>query len=264
MQQVVLNLVINAQDAMPDGGSVHIETRVVDPEEVPGEPSLNAESDPWLLLTFTDTGSGIDSETKNKIFDPFFTTKAPGHGTGLGLSTVYGIIKQANGHIRVQSERGKGTTFLIYLPASDSLPGAGASESHEDLGVHLNGSETILVVEDDDDVRKSALRILESQGYRALGAGDPDEAIRMWEAEREAVDLIVTDVVLSHTMRGPDLVAALRETCSKLRAVYVSAFAKEESLTDDELSENDWFLEKPFGSRDILTTVRRALDRPSS
>ncbi len=254
MEQVVLNLVLNARDAMPEGGRLLLETQHVEldveyaefhPDVWPGE---------YVLLSVTDTGVGMPPEVRSRVFEPFFTTKEK--GTGLGLSTAYGIVRQSGGTIWVYSEPGRGTTFKVYLPRfrgeADALP------THAEALGDLRGSETVLVVEDDPAVRSLLVRMLSSAGYRVLEAADGLEAVFQLEAAEGRVDLLLTDLVLPH-LSGRELVAELRGRFPGLDVLYVSGYAENGVFRQGLIEETFHFLAKPFTRKELLAAVRRAL-----
>mgnify|MGYP002622787790 CR=1 FL=1 len=253
VEQVLLNLAVNARDAMADGGRLVIETANADleadhvrlhPDVVPGR---------YVVLSVSDTGCGMDAETRARIFEPFFTTKEPGKGTGLGLATVYGIVKQSGGHIWVYSEVGYGTTFRIRFPARDVPAAAGERAAG---GAAPGGTETVLPVEDNFPLRKLARGFLEEAGYRVLEAPDAEAALAHVEATKEPVHLLLTDVVLPGR-NGPDLARALARSRPSLRAVFISGYAGE---VVSMLAPGAPFVPKPFTRRALLVQVRAALD----
>lgn len=253
MEQVIMNLAVNARDAMPSGGKLTLELAHVDvaPEEAARH--AGATTGPHVVLSVTDTGVGMDAATQARIFEPFFTTKEVGKGTGLGLSTVFGIVRQSAGAISVSSAPGNGTTFRIYLPAAvDAVehPQARAAEP-----IDLRGRETVLLVEDEDAVRQVARSVLERNGYRVLEAQNGGEALLIAEAEPR-IDLLVTDVVMPR-VSGPQVAARLRALKPELKVLYVSGYTDNAlALRDEEL------LQKPLTPSALLTKVRDVLDAP--
>ncbi|HCU35882.1 MAG TPA: hybrid sensor histidine kinase/response regulator, partial [Armatimonadetes bacterium] len=221
IEQVVMNLAVNARDAMPNGGTLTIQTSVaeLDDEYVASHP--DAQPGRYVTLTVTDTGAGMDAETREHIFEPFFTTKATPLGTGLGLATVYGIVKQHGGTIYVYSEPGCGATFRVYLPVSDQEPSPVAVPAATPARVH--GSERILLVEDDEQVRELARSVLARQGYQVITAVGGAEAISLMDGREDAVDLLLTDVVMPE-MSGKDLFDHLAVTHPDLRVLYMSGY----------------------------------------
>jgi len=247
LEQVLLNLAVNARDAMPEGGLLTIVTSNVPDERAPASRAV------WLVVS--DTGIGMTDEIRERIFEPFFTTKELGKGTGLGLSTVYGIVNQSGGTIAVESVSGRGTTFTITLPAAETM-GDGATRSSED-GELPSGSETVLIVEDADDVRILARRTLEERGYTVFVARNADEALEIASARH--VDVLLADIVMPQTS-GPQLVARYQSLHKAPLVVYMSGYA-DDALTQYELDPNVVFLRKPFTPASLARTVRDALDR---
>jgi signal transduction histidine kinase len=256
LELVVMNLVINARDAMPAGGKVRIVTAnaVLDsshtrqhPEVIPGG---------YVLLAVTDTGSGMSEAVKARIFEPFFTTKEQGRGTGLGLSSVFGFVRQSGGHIWVDSELDRGTTFKIYLPRA--LVTATSAPSERVKAPTLRGSETILLVEDEEQVRALARLVLTRHGYRVLAAQEPREAILIAGQYREAIDLLLTDVVMPG-MDGRRLSERLIATRPTLRVLFMSGYAEGAIGLDGAISAKTAFLPKPFTPESLLRAVRGAL-----
>jgi two-component system cell cycle sensor histidine kinase/response regulator CckA len=258
LQQILLNLLLNARDAMPRGGNLTVQTCEV--EAFPEHAVAAPDSDPirYVCLSVRDDGCGMDAETHARIFEPFFTTKNAGKGTGLGLSTVYGIVKQGNGEIRVRSSLGHGTTVEILLPQVDDPvdPAASGSSGPEN---EYRGSETILVVEDEEPVRRMTREALERCGYRILEARDGVEGLAMARRHREDVDLVLTDVVMPR-MGGVALVDQLREECPKIRALFMSGYARRVGGNAAALLAGAALLEKPFGPRELSKRVRETLD----
>jgi two-component system cell cycle sensor histidine kinase/response regulator CckA len=252
IEQVVVNLVANARDAMPTGGRVTLGTGVRT-----GAASADDDAGRWALLTVRDSGVGMDPETCGRIFEPFFTTKEVGKGTGLGLATVYGIVKQSGGDIRVHSETGEGTTFTVELPAArpGSVPAADADEALADAG----GAESILVVEDDDAVAAVISESLRSKGYGVTRATNGEDALSLLESGAAEVDLVLTDVVMPR-MGGRDLVERLRRGWPALKAIYMSGYTDDVRLARREGDEDVAFLQKPFKPSVLTAKVREVLD----
>jgi two-component system, cell cycle sensor histidine kinase and response regulator CckA len=257
IEQVIMNLAVNARDAMPDGGTITIETRNETFEHI--EPDWAIAPGAYVALVITDTGIGMDAQIRAQIFEPFFTTKPVGQGTGLGLSTVYGIIKQSGGHVSVVSEPGHGSTFEVYLPHIDT------SASGPVLGPSMSrfprGSETILLVDDDEGVRAIARRILQRAGYTVLSAPDGVEAIRLVDESAHDVHLLLTDVVMPG-IGGRELVTRVRDTCPDLRVLFVSGYTEEGIHRHGVLDPESAFLEKPFTAERLAQKVREVLDTP--
>lgn len=259
LQQVVLNLAINARDAMSGGGSLTIETAI---EEHPspvrvGDVELPAGS--YAALYVTDTGCGIDAVTRARMFDPFFTTKQPGRGTGLGLATVYGIVRQSHGAIDVVSERGAGARFRVLLPRVDGA----VEEAPPRAEVReLGGRETLLVVEDDPIVLRMLQRVLKGLGYTVLGAGHPREATALVAEYRGAIDLLLSDLVMPGG-NGRALADRMVEAHPAMRVILMSGYTDDASLQSGDLASGHAFLQKPFSNRDLAQRVREVLDGPA-
>lgn len=259
IEQVILNLAVNARDAMPRGGKLIIETSEVVLDEAYASTHLEAEPGLFSVLSVSDTGFGMAEDVKEHIFEPFFTTKENGKGTGLGLATVYGIVQQNKGAIWIYSELGLGTTFKIYFPHAqegntDPTPRAEISEAH------LEGNETILLVEDEHQIRLLARRLLENKGYNVLEAQNGLEALEYIEHYTQPIDLVLSDVVMPK-MGGRALEEKLRELRPEIRFVYMSGYTGWSSDTDEAyLSQTANFLEKPFNSKSLLAKVREILN----
>ncbi|GMV04048.1 MAG: hypothetical protein AMXMBFR53_03290 [Gemmatimonadota bacterium] len=257
MEQVVLNLAVNARDAMPGGGHLLLETKNVDLNGGYARARAGVEPGPYVLLEVTDDGTGMEPSVQQHIFEPFFTTKGQGKGTGLGLATVHGIVHQSGGHIWVYSEPGQGTTFKIYMPRSEG--GAEVKAKPKAKRRRARGTETILLVEDDDAVRTAAERVLNRGGYTVITASRGAEALATMEGLRGRVDLLVTDVVMPD-MSGPDLAAELRRLYPGLRVLFVSGYTDEVIARRGAIGPGEHFLEKPFVVDRLLARVREVLD----
>jgi len=260
LEQVLMNLAVNARDAMPEGGQLTIETTNVDLDQEYAERHVEVQSGPYVMLAVSDTGIGMDKETQTRIFEPFFTTKKSGEGTGLGLSTVYGIIKQSGGHIWVYSEPGQGTTFKVYLPrvedGATSRPSQDAVDSAD-----LEGSETVLVVEDDETVRKLVERMLQEHGYGVLGARRGEEALQLCVQHEGGIDLLLTDMVMPG-MNGRELSERLTTLRPELKVLYMSGYADRAINRRDLITPETPFLQKPFSPEELLRQVRQILEHP--
>lgn len=257
LEQIILNLTVNARDAMPDGGKLTLETANVALSEEYTRTHAPVKAGQYVMVSVTDTGIGMDEVTIEQIFEPFFTTKEPGKGTGLGLATVYGIVKQSGGYIWVYSEPGVGTTFKVYFPrveahAEQEQPAPAASSS-------LHGSETILVVEDEEQVRQLTVDVLESYGYRVLAAASPTEAINIARHHSGAIDLVLTDVVLP-AMNGRKLVERLEKISPGFQALYVSGYTDNAIIHQGILEAGTAFVQKPYSPRVLAAKVREVLD----
>src|SRR5438270_1348634 len=255
IEQVIMNLAVNASDAMLSGGSLTIETSNV---TVDGQCALAHRPilpGKYVLLAVTDTGHGMDAATKTRIFEPFFTTKEQGKGTGLGLATVYGIVKQSGGCVWVESELEKGARFEVYLPRVD---GATESVATEEIALNtVRGRKTVLIVEDEEAVRALACEFLESAGYKVLTAKDGTEALAVAEQADEPIHLLLTDVVMPK-MRGPELAKRLKDLRTRLRIVYMSGYLEYNRGNEDFLEEG-LFLQKPFSRDTLVHKVGEAL-----
>jgi signal transduction histidine kinase len=254
IEQVVMNLVVNARDAMPNGGKLTIATSNVDLDEHYAAEHLSVEAGPHVLLSVSDTGVGMDRATQQRIFEPFFTTKGPGQGSGLGLSTVFGIVKQSQGSIWVYSEPGHGTTFKIYLPRTDRdsvRPTASADRRR--------GSETILLVEDEEQVRVIVKRALERAGYAVLSAPNPDEALLICDSSPERIHLLLTDVVMPR-MNGRELYERVHAVRPETKVLFMSGYTDDAILRHGVLDQGVPFLQKPILPSSLTRKVRETLD----
>jgi two-component system, cell cycle sensor histidine kinase and response regulator CckA len=256
IEQIIINLVVNARDAMPGGGRITIETAGADLGEEYAKAHLGVKPGRYVCIAVTDTGHGMEQATQSHIFEPFFTTKDTGKGTGLGLSTIYGIVKQNNGDIWVYSEPGKGTTFKIYLPAEDERPQQPSSYTG---AVLEKGTETILLVEDEPGLREMVRELLERWGYTVLSAASSHEAIRICSDNPGPVHLLLTDVVLP-TASGHELARRLLHFRRQIRVLFMSGYPAETIVQRGLLEPGAVFLEKPFTPDALAKKVRQALD----
>jgi CheY-like chemotaxis protein len=256
VEQVILNLAVNARDAMPRGGRFTIETANADGPAPDSVGISSATPGRYVVLTVGDTGHGMSAETQAHIFEPFFTTKDPGKGTGLGLSTVYGIVEQSGGHIAVQSAPGRGTTFRIYLPRVDAAPVS--DQSPPEVAVAPKGTETVLLVEDDEGLRSLAKEVLTVLGYTVLDAGHPAEAVSLAEGYGQTIDLLLTDVIMPQ-MNGRQLAEALVATRPALRVLYMSGYTAGAIGPGGVLEPGVHFLQKPFTPLGLGRKVREVL-----
>jgi len=260
MEQVIMNLAVNARDAMPDGGQLTLETGTTRLDEaVPAQFGIRPGT--FVTISVTDTGTGMDLETQSHLFEPFFTTKNAARGTGLGLATAYGIIRQSGGAIGFSSQLGKGTTATIYLPlAEEQMEPATAGKAAEG---NLSGAETILLVEDETRVRKLIADVLSARGYRVLEATRGVEALRLGRLHKSKIDLVVTDVVMPG-MSGPDLVKQLTVSQPKMRILYISGYTEEAMVHHGIEASGVAFLQKPFMPDALARKVREVLDSRSN
>jgi PAS domain S-box-containing protein len=260
IEQVIMNLTVNSRDAMPQGGTLTVETRTVQLDE--RFPLERGDLGPgrYVMLAVSDTGSGMDQATMDRLFEPFFTTKEKGKGTGLGLATVYGIVKQSKGHILVYSEPGVGTTFKCYFPTTDApvRPSAPMLAPPE-----LGGHETILLVEDEAPIRALVISALERQGYRVLPAADGETAMQIAAAHSGTIHLVLSDGVLSG-VRVPELLRRLRAQRPDTRILLMSGYSQEAVFHNEIVDPDTAFLAKPFTARQLTQRVREVLDAPAS
>lgn len=258
LEQVIMNLVVNARDAMPRGGYLTIETANIYLDEAYAACHAEVTPGPYVMLTLADSGVGMDAATLSRIFEPFFTTKERGRGTGLGLASVYGIVKQNQGHITVYSELGQGTVFKIYLPRCGTAVEVKAAAIEE--AVVLQGQETILVVEDDQTLRQVMVQALSRFGYRVLSAQHPDEALELGRHHPGPIHLLLTDVVLPR-MNGSELAARLVVQHPELKVLFMSGYTPNVIVHQGVLDQTVAFLPKPFRIKDLLAKIRIILER---
>jgi len=261
IEQIILNLVVNARDSMPAGGKLTIETDNVYLDEEYVREHVGAQLGRHVMLAVTDTGHGMDQETMARIFEPFFTTKETGKGTGLGLSTVYGIVKQSGGNIWVYSERGRGTTFKIYLPRIDD--DAEKYGHGGDAATITTGNETILLVEDEEMLRKLGRQTLKGHGYEILEAANGDEAIALSAQHEGTIHLLLTDVVMPG-MSGCEVATRLLESRRSLRVLFMSGYTDDAIVHQGVLDESANFIQKPFSPDQLACRVREVLDQEKS
>jgi CheY-like chemotaxis protein len=256
LEQVIMNLAVNARDAMPQGGKLTIETAAADLDESSAQAHIPVIAGSYIMLAVSDTGTGMDAEVKARLFEPFFTTKEKGKGTGLGLAMVYGIVKQSGGYIWVYSEPRHGTTFKIYLPRIEADPEPLAPKA---APVSLRGSETVLVVEDEEAVRSLIRTVLETRGYVVIAAEAGEAALRLANAHDGVIHLLVTDVVMPG-MSGRDLAEHLAPVRREMKALYLSGYTDDAIVQHGVLEQGIAFLQKPFMPQELARKVREVLD----
>ena len=257
LEQVLINLAVNARDAMPHGGALTIGVAHSELDETFTRHHLDFPPGTYCVLSVTDTGCGMNKDTLSKLFEPFFTTKEPGKGTGLGLSIVHGIVKQSRGHILASSEPGIGTTFNIYLPCVEALAEAGSSP--EAVSAASLGTETVLVVEDEEQVRTLECGLLEASGYHVLAASHGGEAMHICREYPGTIDLLVTDLILPQ-MNGRELARQAVPIRPSMKVLYVSGYPDETLITAGVARNKVHFLQKPFASGALRLSVRKVLD----
>jgi len=258
-EQILVNLAVNARDAMPSGGKLTIETANVVLDDDYARTHVDVTTGDYAMLAVSDTGEGMSPEVVGRAFEPFFTTKEVGSGTGLGLATCYGIVRQAGGHIWIYSEVGRGSVFKIYLPRAgqpaEALPEPDVSPPDD-----LRGTETILLLEDDEHVRAIGARVLGDAGYTVLSASSGEQAKRLFAEQAGSVDLLLTDIVLRKTT-GHEVADALRIDAPALPVIYCSGYTDNSIVHQGVLDHDVDFLAKPFIAADLLRSIRTALDR---
>jgi CheY-like chemotaxis protein len=259
IEQVLINLVVNARDAMPNGGTIIIETANVELDQAYSDMHIAVNPGPYIMLAVSDTGTGMDAETVKHMFEPFFTTKELGRGTGLGLSTIYGIVKQSGGNIWVYSELGKGTTFKIYLPLADNDQ-AKSSASKQPQKAVTTANETILLVEDEEIVRKLTGEILKATGYKVLLAKNGQEAIEICQAYGGTIDLMLTDVVMPG-MNGKMVADNLKPFRPEMQVLFMSGYTDDSIIHHGVLDPGTNFLDKPFTVDALTSKVSETLNR---
>ena len=260
LEQIVMNLAVNARDAMPKGGKLFVSTAIAHIDDDYASHHSESRRGAFVCLTVADTGCGMDARTMERIFEPFFTTKEVGKGTGLGLATVYGIVKQHQGWIEVKSEIGLGTTFKIYLPVAAAAEEPNLSGAC--LPVTVNGGkEKILLVEDEPVLRELVREILQAYQYQVIEAGSGVEALRIWDEHGGNFDLLLTDIVMPGGLNGSELAEQLRQRKPKLKVIFSSGYSAESS--SKELQEDETaFLPKPYLPQQLAQKVRHRLDSP--
>jgi PAS domain S-box-containing protein len=261
IEQILINLALNARDAMQDGGTICITTRLVVLDAATARQNLQARAGRFVCLTVSDAGCGMTGEVLSRIFDPFYTTKEVGKGTGLGLSTVHGIVQQHQGWIEVSSQVGLGSAFKVFLPAcEESIGVAPPAGTMAIANHHRGGGEAVLLVEDEGIVREAARLALEHGGYRVIEAGDGPEALEIWERCPARIDLLLTDMVMPNGLSGGALARVLQARDPRLRVLYTSGYSSEAVREDRQLILGINFLRKPYDPASLLKAVRRSLD----
>jgi CheY-like chemotaxis protein len=260
IEQVVMNLAVNARDAMPSGGTLNINLEPVTIDAAYAETHPEARPGYFLRLCVSDTGTGMDSATLGRIFEPFFTTKEIGKGTGLGLATVYGIVKQHDGWVEVNSEPDRGTTFSVFFPATEQLVVPEKMEIAAPAPA-TGGTETILIVEDEDVLRDMARDILMDSGYRILDAASGRQALEVWRKSAREIDLLLTDMVMPEGISGMDLAERLMSDRPDLKVVFTSGYSAGEINAELLTRSQTHFLQKPYTHATLTKMIRDALDR---
>ena len=256
LEQVIMNLTVNARDAMPQGGTLTIETSNVELDDNYVRTHISVRPGPYVLLAISDTGTGMDPQTRSRLFEPFFTTKGQGRGTGLGLSIVFGIVKQSGGNIEIYSEPGRGTSVKVYLPRVDN---AASLEPEQTAGATDRGSETILLVEDEEMVRKLVRDTLERHGYRVLDAPGPVEAQKIIQSFKSPIHLMITDVVMPK-MGGRELAERVAVQRPDMKVLYMSGYTDNAVVNSGVLGHEMPFLQKPFSPLVLARKVRELLE----
>ena len=257
LEQIAMNLAVNARDAMSEGGKISITTSLETVHRAPTPMDPERRDGEFICVTFSDTGTGMDAQVLNRIFEPFFTTKPPGKGTGLGLSTVFGIVRQHYGWLEVESKPNHGSTFRCYFPASQQL--AEKTDSLDDNALR-SGRETILVAEDEDALREMVVQVLKIQGYYVLEAASGSHALEVWEKANRPVDLLLTDMVMPGGVMGSELAERLSRLCPRLKVIYTSGYSPGMAGRDASLLANRNFLPKPYSIGKLAQFVRECLD----
>jgi CheY-like chemotaxis protein len=262
IEQVLLNLAVNARDAMPQGGRLTLRTRAVPPQELPSALASRVDGESFVRVDVADTGRGIPADCLPHIFEPFFTTKEVGKGTGLGLATAFGIAQQHGGWLNVESESGKGSTFSLYLPRRPGVVPLAAAPSDIAPRDH-RGSEAVLIVEDDATVRAVVINVLKQNGYRIFEAVNGQTALELWEECGPETDILITDMVMPGGVSGHELAQQLLLKKPSLKVIYTSGYSPEIFRGDFVLPQGVDFLRKPYRAEELLTAIRTALDSVS-
>ncbi len=245
---------------MPKGGQLEITTELTEISEQQRGMHADAHPGVFIILNVRDTGTGMDKATLSHIFEPFFTTKETGKGTGLGLATVYGIVKQHRGWVMVDSAMGQGTTFKIYLPALSTTASAGKNHAGKTAPQRVGGTEIVLVVEDEPAVRQLTVRFLTRLGYRVLQAADGIEALEIWDEQEGNIDLLLTDIMMPNGLTGVDLANQLKPRKPTLKVIYCSGYSRELIGPNNNLQANERYIAKPFNPNHLAQLLRSCLD----
>jgi nitrogen-specific signal transduction histidine kinase/ActR/RegA family two-component response regulator len=261
MEQVVMNLVVNARDAMPNGGRLTIETANVVLDEKYTSQHVDVQPGPYVMLAVSDTGTGIEKDLLPQLFMPFFTTKPKGEGTGLGLATVHGIVKQSGGHVWVYSEPGQGTSFKIYMPRYENEGAGDTTDQQDDTDSEvIGGNERILVVEDDEALKEIVSNTLSGYGYTVWTAGRASDALDVFTSQNKDIDLLLTDVVIPGEENGVRLAQRLSEKRSRLKVLYMSGYTNNAIVHHGILDPGVNYIQKPFLQEDLARKIRKTLD----
>jgi CheY-like chemotaxis protein len=261
IEQVVVNLSVNARDAMPQGGRLIIGVETVNLDTAYTETHPQARTGLYVRLRVSDTGAGMDPATLGHLFEPFFTTKDIGKGTGLGLATVYGVVKQHEGWVEANSELGKGSTFDVFFPATNEVPAVAKEEATFTAPVVPGGTEIVLIVEDEQILRSMARDILEGCGYQIIEASSGKEALEVWNRQTSRIDLLLTDMVMPDGISGVDLAERLQAGQPRLRVVFTSGYAANEVNREVLAKTRARFLPKPYTRDELAQTIRECLDK---
>jgi CheY-like chemotaxis protein len=262
IEQVLMNLVVNARDAMPSGGRLLIRTETVKLADLAGFTSPDARKGHFALMTVFDNGTGMSEETLKHVFEPFFTTKEVGKGTGLGLATVFNILKRHEGWIELDSQVGVGTAARVYLPLHLGVPNAKPKAEAEPTV--STGKETILLAEDDASVRSVAERVLHKAGYRVLQAENGQQALERWASHKGRIDLLLTDMIMPEGLTGLDLAQRLRRQKPGLKVIIMSGYVSSENSQGIAADDGIFYLSKPFETDTLTNLVRRRLDEENA
>lgn len=256
-----MNLVINARDAMRQGGRLVVETSNVDLDETYARSHPDVTAGAYVMLAVSDTGHGMDTETLSHVFEPFFTTKAPGKGTGLGLAMVYGIVRQSGGHVAVYSEPGRGTTFKVYLPRAEGQ--AEEASTPVPLGEPRRGTETVALVEDEEALRQVVHELLEESGYTVIDGPSPEAALKAAGEHAGPIHLLITDLIMPR-LSGREAALRLQAVRPNVKVIYMSGYTGTAAEHHGPLEARHAFIQKPFSLDALLRKVREVLDSPSS